>query len=80
MPTSLEIFNNSIHSKATLDVYTRFLNDFHRFSKVKDFDSFTRMGIKEAEKIIIDYLFYLKNRIEKGGNWSKFYIITDATN
>jgi len=66
MPTSLEIFNNSIHSKATLDVYTRFLNDFHRFSKVKDFDSFTRMGIKEAEKIIIEYLFYLKNRIEKG--------------
>jgi len=66
MLNCLEIFRNSISSASTLITYTKRLEEFHKFTKIKDYDSYTKMDSKQNEMLIMEYIQYLKDRIDKG--------------
>ena len=66
MLSSLEIFQNSIKTERTLEIYTERLEQFHKFTKIKSYDSYTTMDPKLVENLVMEYVIYLKKKIEKG--------------
>ncbi len=66
MLKAFEIFTSSIRSKKTLEIYTIRLEQFHKFSKIKNYDAYLKMGNKTIEHMIMEYVIYLKKKIEKG--------------
>jgi len=63
--SSFEIFCNSIRAKTTLDIYKKRLEEFHKFTKIKSYDSYLSMQPREIENLIMQYVFYLKQKIDK---------------
>ena len=66
MLNSIEIFKNSIRSPKTLQIYTTRLEQFHKFTKIKNYDSYLKMNNKEIENMIMEFVIYLKKKIDKG--------------
>ncbi len=66
MLSSLEIFQNSIKTQRTLEIYTERLEQFHKFTKIKNYDSYTTMDHKQVENLVMEYVIYLKKKVEKG--------------
>lgn len=66
MLSSLEIFQSSIKTQRTLEIYTERLEQFHKFTKIKSYDSYTTMDHKQVENLVMEYVIYLKKKIEKG--------------
>ena len=66
MLKALEIFKSSIRSKKTLEIYTIRLEQFHKFSRIKNYDAYLKMDNKTIENAIMEYVIYLKKKIEKG--------------
>ena len=64
MQRSYEIFNESIRSEATRKTHKFYLNKFLEFSKIKDYDSLVSIDNKLLETILIDYVIYLKKKVE----------------
>ncbi len=63
---AIEIFKNSIQSPSTLEQYIKRLAEFHSFTKIKDYDSYLKMNSKENEMLIMEYIAFLKSKVEKG--------------
>ena len=66
MLNAIEIFKSSIRSKKTLEIYTIRLEQFHKFIKIKNYDAYLKMDNKTIENMIMEYVIYLKKKIEKG--------------
>lgn len=63
---SFEIFNDAIKSEATRKYYKFYLNKFLIHSQAKDYDSLKNLGPSVLEQKIIDYVRYLKRKVEAG--------------
>lgn len=66
MQRSYEIFDQSIKSEATRKTHRFYLNKFLEFSKIKDYDSLVSTENKLLEHILIDYVIYLKKKVDAG--------------
>jgi len=49
-----------------LEIYTIRLEQFHKFSRIKNYDAYLKMDNKTIENAIMEYVIYLKKKIEKG--------------
>ena len=52
MHRSLQIFEESVKSPATLKSYKKALNYFLKFTRVKDYDSLVRLGSKSLQCMV----------------------------
>jgi len=66
MLKALEIFKSSIRSKKTLEIYTVRLEQFHKFSRIKNYDAYLKMDNKTIENAIMEYVIYLKKKLKRG--------------
>ena len=66
MQRSYEIFEQSIKSEATRKTHKFYLDKFLEFSKIKDYDSLVSADNKLLEQILIDYVIYLKKKVDAG--------------
>ena len=62
MQRSLLLFENSIHSKATLKVYKFAIEKFVEHFKLRDFGSIVKMDRKMLQEMIEDYIMYMKTK------------------
>jgi len=62
MQRCLLLFEQSIKSQKTHTLYRHHLDKFLQFSKIKDFDSLTKVTRDQLQVILEDYLFYLKKK------------------
>jgi len=60
---SMLLFEQGIKTQRTLDNYTRHLDQFLKFSKIKNYDSLLTIPPKQLQDIIIDYIIYLKKTV-----------------
>ena len=60
---SMLLFEQGIKTKKTLENYTRHLNQFLKFSKIKNFDSLVKVEQKQLQDMIVDYIIYLKKTV-----------------
>jgi len=61
---SMLLFEQGIKTKKTLENYTRHLNQFLKFSKIKNFDSLVKVEQKQLQDMIVDYIIYLKKSMK----------------
>jgi len=60
---SLSLFEGSIKSKYTLHNYKDHVERFLVFTKIKDYDSLSRVDPKEIQVYVEDYVMYLKKNV-----------------
>jgi len=66
MLSSYEIFQSSIQSDHTLRIYKERLEQFHKFTRIKDYDSYLKMNPKDVQNLVMEYVIDLKKKIELG--------------
>ena len=59
---SLLLFENSIRSQETLEIYRWYLKKFKEFFKLRDYDSMAHMEQKQIQILVEDYVMDLKKR------------------
>ncbi len=63
--TAVELFEDAIKSKYTLKVYRERLEQFLKFTKIRDYQALAQMPPKEIENLIIIFVRDLKKRVER---------------
>ena len=63
MQRSLIIFEESIKTEATRKAYLYQLEQFRRWTKIKDFDSLLQAPQKQIQELLEDYVMYLKRKV-----------------
>ena len=58
MLNALEIFKSSIRTKKTLEIYTTRLEQFHKFTKIKNYDSYLKMDNKTIENMTANFAMH----------------------
>ena len=66
MLKALEVFTNSIRSEKTLVIYSKRLEEFHKFTKIKNYDAYLKMDNRTIENMIMEYVIFLKKKIDRG--------------
>ena len=59
----MQLFQEVIKTQRTLENYTRHLDQFLKFSKIKNFDSLLTITPKQLQDLVIDYIIYLKKTV-----------------
>lgn len=62
MQRSFMLFENSIHSQATLKAYNYAIGKFIQYFKLRDHDSLASMNNKMLQEMIEDYVMHLKSK------------------
>jgi len=57
------LFEEGIKTQRTLDNYTRHLDQFLKFSKIKNYDSLLSIPPKQLQDMVIDYIVFLKKTV-----------------
>jgi len=60
---SFKLFEMGLKQKTTAAVYIRHLNTFQEFAKVKDYDGLLEADQKSIQRLVEDYLMYLRGKI-----------------
>ena len=63
MQRSLLLFENSLKSEKTRELYLYFLNQFKDYYKLKDYDSILKIDQKQLQIMVEDYVMMLKKRL-----------------
>jgi len=63
MQRSLIIFEESINSEATRKAYHYQLEQFRKWTKIKDFDSILQAPQKNIQELLEDYVMHLKRKV-----------------
>jgi len=81
---SLKIFEASIKSDNTKQVYLTLLEKFKRWAEVKDFDDLLKADEKSIQRLVEDYVMYLKDKVSPNSFSSQlspvmlFFIVNDV--
>jgi len=67
--TAVELFEDAIKSKYTLKVYRERLEQFLKFTKIRDYQALAQMPPKEIENLIIIFVRDLKKKSRKKRIW-----------
>ncbi len=71
---SLLVFENSIKSEATRMQYLYQLEKFRKWGKIKDCDSLLGAPNKDIQRMLEDYLFFIKNYNKTCKNASTLFL------